>query len=419
MGQVAPNMFANCLSELWGYTSFVKACSKEKQWLLAMQMLVSMAEAQALWSLSVVSWTSKCLAHLAPQLCRWFQTSSVAAQPLPVAARSGEFLWPCSTLPWLPWHRMCRFPMPCWCRSPVTGRWPCAFCGTSQGSGSEGMKLHKIWLLTVTSKEHSGHQLLGCLTLTTIFRLVFCHWISGRLLCGQLVHLSPQSEWVRQRSTPQLKSGTWAWPFSSRWIWQWRLCPQKNGGKHQCNLQATQLLNTFANEKRGDSLNSESLASAKVQRDERNWNDAVAACQNDAWPLALHALPVLLAARMSPSSTYQAAILGGRSLEMFTKCRDSMTPAAACGTMARLSVNDPRVIHSSMVAASCALDDSWSPQDLSFLWWSCAMLGVSNPLLFHKLKDPCHNWMQLMEASARQDLYNSMITLGSWKDAMM
>lgn len=40
-----------------------------------------------------------------------------------------------------------------------------------------------------------------------------------------------------------------------------------------------------------------------------------------------------------------------------------MTPAAVCGTMARLLVNDPNIIHGSMVVAYEALDESWSPQD--------------------------------------------------------
>ena len=107
-----------------------------------------------------------------------------------------------------------------------------------------------------------------------------------------------------------------------------------------------------------------SITQLKVQRDERNWNDALAACQNHAWPLALQALPAMLAARLLPSSSYQAAILGsGDGVKMFKECRGSMTPAAACGTLARLLVNDPIVIHSSLVAASRALDNTWSPQE--------------------------------------------------------
>lgn len=102
----------------------------------------------------------------------------------------------------------------------------------------------------------------------------------------------------------------------------------------------------------------------EVQRDEQNWNDAVAACPSVAWQVALHALPTMLEARVLPSSSsYQATILGSgdNAMEMFIKCRDQMTAAAACGTLAKLLVNDPQVIHANMVAASRTLD-AWSPQ---------------------------------------------------------
>lgn len=107
--------------------------------------------------------------------------------------------------------------------------------------------------------------------------------------------------------------------------------------------------------------------SFEVKRDDRIWSDTLAACQKaNAWRLVLNALNALPAVT-GTSGAYQAAILAceNRSvaLELFLRYQRWMTPAAVCGTMARLLVNDPNIIHGSMVVAYEALDESWSPQD--------------------------------------------------------
>eukprot|EP00435_Cladocopium_sp_Y103_P034177 s2293_g8.t2 len=359
IGHLLQLMFTERLvPDLLCYTSFIKACSKEKQWLLAIQMLVSMAEAQVVPDLiscsSAIASCSSGSSEWRMALDLFDQTAMEAMAPdVPI---SNALL--------------------------MSFSWRMAMCFLLN-LASLRVRGDEITQNLASDTYIKGTQWPSALSLFDLDRyfparvLPLDHWQAALQTVGSLITPERVSQAAEHVSSAQ------KWQLALAIFGQMDLkmatLPAKEW-EHQCNLSPTvELLNMFANEKRDVisqySLISESLAAPKVQKDERNWNDAVAACQNDAWPVALHALPALLAARLSPSSTYQAAILGDHNLEMFTKCRDSMTPAAACGTMARLSVNDPRVIHSSMVAASCALDDGWSPQDLSILWWSCAMLG--------------------------------------------